>query len=277
MNTSDFQKVRGSVKLDKLSLVKQEKVPALIDNEGHFCFSKGERSHLLETKPHGHGDIHTLLHQNGVVEKWRQDGLKWFVIFQDTNANVFKVIPSVLGYSAQEDFALNSITINRKPGEAVGAICTLTKGEAEEDKEQLTVNVEYNQLDPLLKAKWNKDGDVPNEAGFSHFPGNINVLVFQINPYLEALNKTGGLVPEFVNPKYADETKTLFKSPTRLECMMQDFPRLFPPSAKVGFTSYPRWVCFSAAKNSVTEAEVKAAKGLAPESCVILCFILELS
>ena len=45
-------------------------------------------------------------------------------------------------------------------------------------KEQLTVNVEYNQLDPLLRAKWNKDGDVANEQGFSHFPGNINVLVF---------------------------------------------------------------------------------------------------
>ncbi len=100
------------------------------------------------------------------------------------------------------------------------------------------------------------------------------MLLFQIEPYMDALNKTGGLVPEFVNPKYADETKTLFKSPTRLECMMQDFPRLFPQSAKVGFTAYPRWVCFSAAKNSVTEAEAKAAKGLAPESAVSFILII---
>ena len=28
-------------------------------------------------------------------------------------------------------------------------------------------------------------------------------------------------MPEFVNPKYTDGTKTAFKSPTRLECMMQ--------------------------------------------------------
>jgi UDP-sugar pyrophosphorylase len=34
-------------------------------------------------------------------------------------------------------------------------------------------------------------------------------------------------VPEFVNPKYADAAKTKFKSPTRLECMMQ-VPACFP-------------------------------------------------
>lgn len=34
-----------------------------------------------------------------------------------------------------------------------------------------------------------------------------------------------GLVPEFVNPKYADAAKSKFKKPTRLECMMQDHPK----------------------------------------------------
>ena len=36
------------------------------------------------------------------------------------------------------------------------------------------------------------------------------------------------MVPEFVNPKYATPAKDVFKSPTRLECMMQDFPKLLP-------------------------------------------------
>ena len=35
---------------------------------------------------------------------------------------------------------------------------------------------------------------------------------------------------------YADATKTKFKSSTRLECMMQDYPKALPSSAKVGFT-----------------------------------------
>lgn len=34
------------------------------------------------------------------------------------------------------------------------------------------------------------------------------------------------MVVEFVNPKYKDSSKTEFKNPTRLECMMQDFPKL---------------------------------------------------
>lgn len=36
--------------------------------------------------------------------------------------------------------------------------------------------------------------------------------------------------------RYKDATKTAFKSSTRLECMMQDYPKTLPPSAEVGFT-----------------------------------------
>ena len=54
--------------------------------------------------------------------------------------------------------------------------------------------------------------------------------------YSKALQETKGVIAEFVNPKYKDSSKTEFKSPTRLECMMQDFPRALPPSANIGFT-----------------------------------------
>lgn len=36
------------------------------------------------------------------------------------------------------------------------------------------INVEYNQLDPLLRASGFPDGDVNSETGYSPFPGNIN-------------------------------------------------------------------------------------------------------
>lgn len=82
--------------------------------------------------------------------------------------------------------------------------------------------MEYNQLDPLLRSSGFPEGDVndPN-TGFSPFPGNINQLLFALRPYVEVLERTKGAMPEFVNPKYKDSTKTDFKSPTRLECMMQ--------------------------------------------------------
>ena len=76
---------------------------------------------------------------------------------------------------------MNSVCIPRVPGEAIGAICRL-KNEQDPSKE-LVINVEYNQLDSLLKAKFNPEGDVPNGDGYSHFPGNINTLVFKIPEY----------------------------------------------------------------------------------------------
>lgn len=38
----------------------------------------------------------------------------------------------------------------------------------------MVINVEYNQLDPLLRASGYPEGDVNCETGYSPFPGNIN-------------------------------------------------------------------------------------------------------
>lgn len=246
---------------DQVTVVKQEKVPALIDNNANFSVAKDKLE--IETKPHGHGDVHTLLHQHGVIQKWAKMEKRWVVFFQDTNALVFRAIPSALGVSVKKDFDVNSICVPRKPGEAMGGIATLTN---EAVNQKITINVEYNQLDPLLRASWNKDGDVADENGYSFFPGNTNVIVMKVSTYLDTLDKTQGLIPEFVNPKYKDESKEVFKSATRLECMMQDFPKLLDKTSKVGFSCYEKWFCFSAVKNNIVDAAVKFDKGLSPES-----------
>ena len=38
----------------------------------------------------------------------------------------------------------------------------------------MVINVEYNQLDPLLRATTYVEGDVNDDSGFSPFPGNLN-------------------------------------------------------------------------------------------------------
>ena len=125
--------------------------------------------------------------------------------------------------------------------------------------------MEYNQLDPLLRATVSPEGDVPNAQGFSMFPGNINVLVIRTKSYVQILKDSQGIIAEFVNPKYADETKTTFKKPTRLETMMQDLPKLFGPDEKVGVSIFDRDWCFSANKNNVIDAAAKHARA-SPES-----------
>jgi hypothetical protein len=83
------------------------------------------------------------------------------------------------------------------------------------------VNTEYNQISAVLEALTGK-GDVADAStGLSPFPGNINQLVMEMTSYNEVLDATSGVMEEFVNPKYTDSTKTKFKKPTRLECMMQ--------------------------------------------------------
>ena len=72
-------------------------------------------------------------------------------------------------------------------------------------------------------------------------------------------------MPEFVNPKYADDTKTAFKKPTRLECMMQDYPKLLSSNAKVGFTVLERAAVreYSPVKNATADGAAKVRAGLA--------------
>jgi len=248
-------------KKENLTIVKQEKVPALLDNDCKIALIKDTL--LIDTKPHGHGDVHTLLYQNGVIENWQKQGKKWVVFFQDTNILVFNCLPSAIGVSKKNGYVINSITIPRKPGDNLGGICKLTNTE---NNKSITLNVEYNQLDSLLKDKWNPKGDILNEKGLSYFPGNTNVLVFELDSYQKTLEKTKGLMPEFVNPKYADESKTTFKSPTRLECMMQDYPQLLTENEKVGFTMYERWFCFSTCKNNLKDGIDRLKKGLLAET-----------
>jgi hypothetical protein len=175
------------------------------------------------------------------------------LFFQDTNGLIFHALPAFLGVSVSQQFAVNSLTVARKPGEAVGGICALRR----DNGDCLTINVEYNQLDPLLRATVSPAGDVPDASGFSPYPGNINVLLFSLDTYAKTLQRTAGAVPEFINPKYQDKEKTVF-TPTRLECMMQDFPKLLGAHDRVGFTQMDRWLCFSAVKNNVVDARKKA-------------------
>eukprot|EP00934_Nitzschia_sp_Nitz4_P008011 Nitzschia sp. Nitz4//scaffold165_size50357//3008//5415//NITZ4_007013-RA/size50357-processed-gene-0.1-mRNA-1//1//CDS//3329538108//8001//frame0 len=236
-------------------------VPALGDNDARIVLENGK----IVTKPHGHGDIHTLLYEGGITKKWEEEfGTKYMVLFQDTNGLAFHSLPLMIGVSETNGFIMNSLAIPRKAKQAVGAITKLTNAETGAER---TINVEYNQLDPLLRTTSEyKDGDVNDRSGFSPFPGNINQLVFQLEGYNKVLERTKGVMPDFVNPKYADASKTTFKKPTRLECMMQDFPTVLEgdETTKVGYTQLAANICFSPVKNSVADGVLLQSKGIAP-------------
>lgn len=239
----------------QVKLLKQEKVACLDDNDARLALDPTDK-YKVQTKPHGHGDVHALLYSSGLLDVWHKAGLKWVLFFQDTNGLLFKAIPASLGVSSTKGYQVNSLAVPRKAKEAIGGITKLTHA----DGRSMVINVEYNQLDPLLRATGHVDGDVNCETGFSPFPGNINQLILELEPYIEELKKTRGAIAEFVNPKYKDSTKTSFKSSTRLECMMQDYPKTLPPSARVGFTVMDTWLAYAPVKNNPEDA-AKVPKG----------------
>jgi UDP-sugar pyrophosphorylase len=247
------------MKENQISIIKQEKIPAILDNECHLALR--EDKFLLQTKPHGHGDIHYLLYKSGKAKQWLDEGKKYMIQFMDTNALAFNCVCSTVGVSVKYKYDVNSTFVLRRAQEKIGVLCKLTDKEGKKSY----ANIEYNQLDSLFKEKYNGKGDVPNENGFCDFPGNLNVLVFKLDTYLNIIEESQGLVPEFVNPKYVDDTRKRFKAPTRLETLMQDVPKLIKNNGVEGFTYFDRWFCFSACKNNLHDACERLKKGESAE------------
>ncbi|GKY97217.1 hypothetical protein MPSEU_000680100 [Mayamaea pseudoterrestris] len=247
-----------------VSIVTQDKVPALKDGAAGLALDENDRW-SVQTKPHGHGDVHQLLFRDGIVDKWEQEGKTHVIFLQDTNALVMNSIVPTLGVSVTKGFHMNSICIPRLAGEAAGAITRLVH--KTDPEKSLVINVEYNQLDPLLRTQGDCKGDVPDSStGYSPFPGNANNIIIEMGAYAKTLRgEDQGVVVEFVNPKYKDESRTTFKKPARLECMMQDIPKLFQKemgqSANIGFTMFDRWFTFSPAKNAIEAGRDDVAKG----------------
>jgi UDP-sugar pyrophosphorylase len=100
--------------------LKQEKVAAISDVMGRIAM-KPDDPFEIDTKPHGHGDIHTLLCSSGMAESWRtrgeiivevvttywvtiviraSSGKEFIVFLQDTNPLAFTAAVSALGVSA---------------------------------------------------------------------------------------------------------------------------------------------------------------------------------
>ena len=244
---------------DQITILCQELVPALSDIDAHLAL---EGKYNLILKPHGHGDIHMLLHSSGTASKFAAAGVRYLLFIQDTNGQVFNAAMAAIGVSESHGYDFNSIAVNRIPGEAVGGLAKLEKAGCP----PLTLNVEYNQLDPLLRATVSPEGDIPNERGFSLFPGNINLIVLRLAPYLRVLESSRGIIAEFVNPKFSDPERTKFKKPARLETMMQDLPKLFTSGEKTGVTVFDRTWCFSACKNNLTDAAAKVVQNAPAES-----------
>ncbi|CUE74260.1 Hypothetical protein, putative [Bodo saltans] len=262
-------------------LVKQETVPCLSDNDGHIAVDA--HSGAILRKPHGHGDVHMLLHaakvhpqnNNGgreetlLVELWRRAGIRYVCFCQDTNATSTWTLPVSLSLFQEHNLDMAFTCVPRIPKEAVGLLCHVQPASVDATsgapQPARTVNVEYNKFDPIFRSLYGS-GDVastdPSIAPYSPFPGSINTLIVRFSPYAEILEATGGVVPEFINPKYKDANlRADFKAPTRVESLMQDVALLFDPRRHhVGGIVFERQL-YHPVKNNLQEALAKFVIG----------------
>jgi UDP-sugar pyrophosphorylase len=56
-------------------------VPCLADNNATLALDPKDPFRLM-SKPHGHGDVHSLLHSSGLLAKWKAQGFQWVCFFQ---------------------------------------------------------------------------------------------------------------------------------------------------------------------------------------------------
>ena len=237
---------------EQVTVFEQTLVPAVADADARLA-TLGPYNLLL--KPSGHGDVHAMLHRLGLAQRLAAEGREHLIFIQDTNALIVNLLLPALGESIRQEFDFTFVGVPRVPGEPIGAVVRLSGPDGEK-----TVNVEYNQLEEFLQAQ-GEGGDLAADGGFSAYPGNINLLVTRVKPYLAALKRTEGVVPEFINPKYADETKTKFAKPTRLETLMQDIAALYPSGSRIGVALFDREWSLAAMKNSLSTAAALADDG----------------
>uniref|UniRef100_A0A8I6YBY3 UTP-monosaccharide-1-phosphate uridylyltransferase n=1 Tax=Hordeum vulgare subsp. vulgare TaxID=112509 RepID=A0A8I6YBY3_HORVV len=53
----------------QVKILKQEKVACLVDNDARLALDPNNK-YKIHTKPHGHGDVHSLLYSSGLLEQW---------------------------------------------------------------------------------------------------------------------------------------------------------------------------------------------------------------
>ena len=198
---------------------------------------------VLTGKPHGHGDIHLLVKQSGILEKWKTQGVRSVCFFQDTNPFSLPTTAALYGYMTLKNLKFLFSGIRRVPGEAVGVLVQNDKGSV--------FNVEYNIFDQIMQKK---SGDVSD-----NFVGNINNFMIEIDEYQKILSKeNGGVVAEFVNIKKCSKTGKVSKT-FRLECLMQDIA--LEVEGASGVLEMDRMLSFTTCKNSLETGQTAQAKG----------------
>uniref|UniRef100_A0A7S2V323 Uncharacterized protein n=1 Tax=Fibrocapsa japonica TaxID=94617 RepID=A0A7S2V323_9STRA len=243
----------------QVSFLKQGKMPCLKSVEGEMV-QDPDSPYKISTKPHGDGEVHSLLHSSGVASSWKQAGKKWVVFLQDCNGLGFFSLPACLGVSIKLNLKVNCVAVPRKSGQDLSSLVSLKHS----DGRSIVAALRPHQLQALLKSTEGSTADANNSStGFSPYLGLTNQMIMELDSYLETLGQTQGVVQEVVEPVFEGED---LARPVSLQAPVTAYSFLVGGKEGVGYTSCPSWACHAPLDNSLEVAKELVAQGMPANS-----------
>lgn len=235
-------------------------MPCFVNDECELSYN--QESGLINTKPHGNGDINMLLSQPSIVEKLKSKNCKWIYFMNDTNPLAITNLPSVMGYTVSQNLKVALTGIPRQKGETTGLIL--------ETKDSQCRLIDYHEWNLMIKRLRQSK---PNDSSWKQkleslekeSVASINNLLIDFDVYLNQVAKCKNL--EFVNVKRCPNTKNILSS-FRLETWYLDVLKDLEES--IGFPVFPREICFTTCKNKISTGAQKQENGL-PSETIISC------
>lgn len=235
-----------------LHIEMQDKVPSLADLDANLDVNE---EWVMQTKPHGHGDVHFLVKQSGILDRWAADGVRYVYFIQDTNPFSLASLPVVLGNALRHNHLLSFVGIKRKSAEPIGALVVDEKG--------AICNVEYNVFDNFFKTGGR--AEEKDSEGYGVYPGNINVFLMEMEEYRRILGTIASM-KEFINIKFDKADPKKIASSWRVECLMQDISFSISDPKRINVAFFDRKMAFTTCKNNVAAGKLASAKGLSSET-----------
>ena len=110
----------------QVTCLQQGRVAALSDSSASLALVNPDEPYELLTKPHGHGDVHALMHRSGLAARWERLGVHWLYFLQDSSTSYFSHHLASLGAAIQMKLDAAFVAAPRLPKMAIGILATLT-------------------------------------------------------------------------------------------------------------------------------------------------------
>jgi UDP-sugar pyrophosphorylase len=108
----------------QVTCLRQRRVLSFRDQTGGIALRAGA-TYEVETKPHGHGDVHALMRTSGLASRWAREGVHWIYFTQDSSALYLFHYLASLGAAAASGYDCAFVASPRKPGESCGILASM--------------------------------------------------------------------------------------------------------------------------------------------------------